>query len=514
MGSLFYLDTRTAAMAQALQSTEMKPSHLDRVEPSASHTSIEQVFRRELLLMRFSGGLLFDWPSKLLALAYRFLVMAFMLYCRLNILKHIKAFSSMIPTHNRKMIDLYLSINFPVLASSLFTAIFLEIRHHDIMNIVLKKRLQRAYLTRTELTPVKRGTGQSQAKMNQAERLKLVQQTRPDETHMPSATFLRRAMVTNIIWLGLVLAVAEFSSPFVIRCTRNASGMQTLVGGEIGGGNASDHLALDFHCNIRALFNQLMRNDQPAWMFVVGQLSRLLVLLPFCLVTSLLVVCQFDGLVLVNLMMRACMTDMLVRTNEQEQLLQQGRVRNRLQSKDEPHLYLANIVPTTELLLQIRDVLVVLRRSFNLNYVLVYIVQTTVMMVNYGSSFSLAATGRIWMTALSASLTVAIFVRMLTYRAVQDMLCGEAARLVEANQRKLAYQSSRWRSETKTVVKLAEEIEQLAPTDWVKTDVKSLLSDSLRVFVFAVSLHQITEKSMAKIVNNEGRQAVKKILPI
>lgn len=187
------------------------------------------------------------------------------------------------------------------------------------------------------------------------------------------------------------------------------------------------------------------------------------------------------GMSMVSLWIVACVTDMLAKVQERGDNLSHGIVRGRR-------------IQTTQLLGQVRDVLIVLSRVLNVDFTAIYIHDYTMTLGLLGIVLANARSGSLALVGFFGFQVLLMILRMFSFRLSYHLLSEEIERIRDKSHRQLTGKRCSSRVEAKTNCQLADELVQVMksiPTDWFRHDIKALMSQILALFTFAVSLQQI-----------------------
>lgn len=450
-----------------------------QVQNSAQFTSIGQVFHYEILLIKLSGGLLFEWPNRSLAVIYRISMVVFRIYFTKKYSKLRRLANGMIPAHTQDIVIIYATLGRYIGYASLIYTVLIELRHRDLMPIILNKRFDRRYHT------------------------SIIDEHAHNDK--PTIKLFKRTFLALYLGYALLLVLSLETGKLVSNCNKFHRPNSSLIAARDGhsqtvAGVGVANLTQTNVCHWRLLLDKpnSIEPDESAFVALIRFVPNLVQSTLIALLISALNLSDFDGIVMVQLMTTASMTDMLRRANEQRELAsmrpsESAKLINRLKFRAPTKF----TVQTHQLLVQVRDVLTALRQAFNLNYVLVYARQLAGLSMNQGLTLSLVSIGFYWLACVMVSLILLMFGKVLVYRLVHERLHDQVDQICRASQCKLvSEQRAKSRVELSTNLRLASDIKGIWPNDWINADVKSFLVANVSVFVFVVGFHQIAEKSV------------------
>jgi hypothetical protein len=350
-----------------------------------------------------------------------------------------------LPKHTGDNINLYFQLHTINTVALLFVAIIREIMHFDALELILRKRVDERYFRTLKLVGDKAHGGQFRPALAFGA---------PNKPSVDSYRY----------WLAVVVflqAVYLFSLEVETRFRAESGSL-----------------------------NEVQLNGAEYVKFLV---TFIFVKTPciFCvfLVTIMALICQYEGLVLVSLAIVAVVTDMLRRAKEQLRLTHvtcRRRVNSRGAAGQE-------LIQVTELLVQVRDVLVMLKHVADISFALSTLNALLSMLLNVGLALALLSVDRHWYAFFCGYGFFWRLFRELSYRYMLLRLHQEANQIRDICLRRLANQSAEHRVDTLTNVKLAEQITQLDPTTWTVYKMESMLKASLSGFAFMVGLHRVAE---------------------
>lgn len=449
-------------------------------------TSIGLIHRHEILLIKLTGGFLFDWPNRWLALVYRVAVIF-----GITFLINVNTNSKLIGLRKARATMSSLLLYGWVLEKFAYFAvnynIYLDFRRHANMRIILDKRLDSRYL-------------------NQLEPANGARQTRST----PNIKFLRRSV--SIFFLIAVSShfILEETLDFIGSCSmyqeakKSGANFSSYIDSWTPASQSGWNISTD--CSISSLFEQkrlYLRQSSIARVFASYFVEKSVQLARIAL-SKLMEISYFSGQMYIQTMIIATMTDMVSRISEQDELVSKSKASNRetrrshrrsTQERDQrPRLE----IPTVLMLVQVRDVLITLRESFGLNYMCIFISQMVPIVLIHGLTLGMFKLGLAQVGTILIAMIAERYFEIMIHRLVYQRLQDEVDKIGETSQLRLVRDvASESHVESRAILKLTEDIGQISPTDWIEPDIKALMVTVLSAFAFIVGVHQITEKSIA-----------------
>jgi hypothetical protein len=392
---------------------------------------------------------MFGRLNRKLAIVYRTLVIFIPPLIVGKVAKSYPIILQSLPKQTRSNALFYSLIQRSITAVLVFAAIIREIIHFDTLELIMRKRIDGCYFRRLKLVVANDNIQGGHF------RTTVVFDAKTDRSSVDSYRHLLVATILSETVIHLSLEVA----------TR-------------------------FGAESEAAFKEAQLNGLEYVKFLV---TFIFVEVPclFCvyLAVVLTLICQQDGLVMISLAIVATMTDMLRRANEQLRLTHDTfgrRVNSRGAAGQE-------LIPITELLVQVRDVLVVLRHIADISFALNTLNSLVIMLLNAGLLLALFPVNKYWHAFYCGFGFVWRLFRELSCRYVVLRFHREADKMHEICQRCLVNQSAERRVDTLTNARLAEQITQLGPSTWINYKIESLLKTSLSTLALMVCLHRIAE---------------------
>jgi hypothetical protein len=422
-------------------------------------TSIGELFGRELFVCRLVGGFMFSRLNRKLAIVYRILVLFLPPLISSQFAKTQSIILKELPKHMGNNLLLYTIVRSCTHGVLVFVAVFREIMYFDTLELIMRKRIDGRYFRKLKLVPSNKAHG-GQLKP-------VLAFGTPDKS---SVDGYRRWLVAMIVGTTAYLFLTEAVTRFVTKS---------------------------------AAFNEMQPNSVEYMKFLA---TFIFVEAPylFCLVLMIIlaVLCQHEGLVFISLAIFASMTDMLKRVNEQLRLTNSLCCRRVTLSKASNQ----ELIPVTELLIQVRNVMLVLRQATGLSFALNTLFGLTMMLESVGALIVLLSVEKYLYALFCGYVFFWRLVKEIAYRYVVLMLHNEAYKVHEFYQRRLADPTAERRFEPLTNARLAEQIAQLGPSTWIDYKIEPLLKLTLSAFAFMVGLHRIAEASFQATQTGRAEQ--------
>lgn len=473
-----------------------------------AHTSIGRIFQREIFICKLLGGFMFDWPPRWLAISYRiFMILAIRYIASKGYKATQKSFKSL-PTLVQTNLTLYFNAAYLLSVTCLIRLTLLEIQHHNVLTLILRKRIDTRYFKQIKMV-------QNKATINgglkSAARCWLVAF---GQLRTPSINLFRSVLIYIVVFDTIITYCRQIS----LDSWSNAERGRLNQRGYNFVNYTSDSLSLASKFNSSKPLSFISTNKTTSGLeettaklddHVSPTFGQVLQLCFWTLLTPIIRtahLCQLQGFELLTLSITASMADALESTNEQEELNLRyfkkplasiGRSSSKPQRLE--------MIPSTQLLVQVRDVLVVLRQIGQPSHTINYVTEFAWTLGAIGFALALmSADHPLWALYYGIN-SVWIMMKLLLRRIVFRRLHVVADTAQDHFQRQLIWAPNGVRRvELVTNVKLAEEITQIWPTDWISYDIKSFFLSVLSAFAFMVSFHKMTEVTI-KAMQRGGR---------
>lgn len=502
------------------------------------YTSIEQVYRRELNFVRLFGGLMFERP-KLLNLIYRIIVMALTRYITLRYY-----YVYVVPSgkYSKSIYQNYRLFwySYHVVSNLVALVTFVTgTKYHNLLLVIIKKQFDARYMKKSVEHLIKYGGSLMHRRSIWVE-----------HRHGRSS---RMKLIRSLIIIHVVLSVLSTclrdtnyaSYGYKYNPTSIAASNSTTTSRARGFLWATNDSSL---ASLNKTLEASHSDAQPEFKLasqVARRVANLMVKIVRDFISTSLNVCQANGQVFVVLMVTATITDMISYSRAFDGLIGSSAHsrEDELESVDEllgAHKYqiqsnqspsrppnrVSNTLLTTEILIQARDVLIVLRCIMSLDYLLILILDL-IRLMNVFCLFNAAvANGKYVSMILIILEYVRISLGMTLARLGYHWLHLEVRELKQLIDEKSLLNSRHHNdehdkfhssnhssggsnrhdkmddnlshishSEKITVYRLASDIETLWPTDWFTPDLKGYLKNNIFVITFVATLLQLVEAS-------------------
>lgn len=335
---------------------------------------------------------MFDGPRRSLALTYRLAIICFWFSFELNFFKLANILQQIIPERNMLMMLLYLAIYWTVNNLSLLNSMRLDWNHHELLNILLNKRLDKRYFESVEMSRDRRPIG---------------------SMCTPNLNRMRRNTFQSFTLILIITIVPEITGHMMLACFDGPLKIEHQTGDnatEIFDRklNATEAENL-LNCSVQTLKTRL--SSVPSQDLFVQVASQSLYFLSGCCLIVALNVIQKEGLAYIILLVTAAMTDMLVHANHQQKL-ETNHKHSRRHAKQGPQ------IPVADLLVHIRDLLVTLRRAFGLEFALGFARDMSTFMAAQNLALVLNSMGFVWLACCYLVYCLVTFYRTLQTRMV------------------------------------------------------------------------------------------------
>lgn len=393
-------------------------------------TSIEHVFRYQIFICKLFGGFLFDWPSRMLAIAYRLIITIAVMSVKSKVYKFRFLGDKNLDRSFLNNMQFYVTIYTFALVLSLFEVFIMDIRYHDTLTIILKKRLHKLYLTMPEQNLV--AADQRPRRSSKAERVR-----------QNGIRTLNRIMACNVVAFAILILI----------------GSKIYYFQEI---------------------EQEFRSKSNTWSVVIPVGKIIFELLIHVILT--LASIHLYGLSMISHLIVACLTDILA-------CVRRPGGQRALDISQRPQ------VQATQVMIQVRDVLIVLSRVLNLDFGFIYAHDFSLAMAMMGIALTNASSHEPILAWFFGAQVLFMIARMFSFRFSYHLLREEVEQIKDECHKQLTISRGHSsRVEAKTNCQLAEELQVILksiPTDWFKCDIKSLMKQILSLFAFTVSLQRI-----------------------
>lgn len=500
-----------------------------------TYTTVERIFRSEFTFLRLCGGLLFERPLPI-AIAYRLIVLITFRYL---ITKHYAKYLPIIETYPKStQQNIRVFLGFYTIAGYLASilAFYTGLKYHRLILVLVRKKLDCRYLDERCLdwNESKRAQKMNSSSLSRSSRTDEESNwsTRSSIVHILSTfkphrfrqarylliynwvlntltSYLRYWTYTTYLAEGKIpsqrhLRVTDIYPPIVFR--------EYVIRGDIPErpsfqptqqNNLLDIIISSYHFAI-SLVSSLWFKCTVAQ--AINELYHFL----WDMITSATHICQTYGSLILVLMITSVMTDML-RFSSRSDGICKSDFRGQA-SRDNSRYTLvyadsrssstrdASLLLTTKLLIQIRDVLIILRCIISIEYLVLLcgdfarIMTVICLLIDTVNRYQ----------TISVVMNLIEFCRiiysMLLMRLGHDWLHKEANRfrrlldqrflLDEEGSRATAAIS---RGERTTLNRLTEDIESIWGTDWYSPDFGSFIKQNIILMTFVATLQQLVE---------------------
>lgn len=512
-----------------------------------SYTTIERVFFLEFGCLRLFAGFLFDWP-KPIALIYRLVVL---LVSRYKLTTHYAKYLPVIETYPKStQQNIKVFLGFYAFAGYLASilALYTSFKYHKLLLILLRKRFDRQYLsTNHDLRDYKTETSSISTNSSEKERQKPEQSSnRWKKTNIelfprPKVQYYRRARI--ILLLNLTFnsitsylryrAYAMYLSQAKIPSQRNLR-LVDIYPPLVFRDYALSHETYErpviqvdsnngLYNLIIMLWSSTCRLLQSPWFkrefsAFVSELHHMF----WDIITSIMHICQTYGSLIIVLMIVSVMTDMLRFSIKYDELVPDESVTNpsKQGSKFSPtnssRIDLEDDIVSqdgtnksfllsTRLLIQIREVLIMIRCLLSTEYLVLLVGDFARIMTIFCMLIDSVNRSQLLPVAINILEFGRIIYTMTMTRLGHLWLNGEVNRL-----RRLLDQNFLMREgelvtlplakihkinkgERITLYRLAEDIESIWPTDWYSLDFKTFMKHNIILITFVATLQQLVE---------------------
>lgn len=448
---------------------------------------------------------MFDWPGRPLAIAYRLLMIMLVLIVNNDLARMYKKIVTKLPNHIKSSLDLYWICVVSFVVFAIIRVTLLEIQHHNTLTLILSKRIDTRYFKR--ITAREHRTGEEGPGHKSVSDRFLA----TGDNCMPNVSFLRSVLLIEYTGNSVMILIGEMLSRFLPDTNLRPTTMgHTKSDDELPGSIIMSMGSLPGDTSNSSLFARMAATNQTSLemtttnrlQLVAGHVISLVCTFVATFILDAAGNCQSRAQELLTLAITVSMADALRRINEQNAAnykMQPARIKldsfsqTAVGYKNKPPL---KLVPSTDLLVQVRDVLVVLGQVSNLTFVIHYLHELAWTLGIVFFALALLTVRASWWALYCACASVWIVLKLFAHRLIYRKLHNEANEIRETCQWHLAnasYLTDSHRMETLTNLKLAEEITQTWPTNWIKYDIKSLISAALKAFCFVVALHKVAE---------------------
>jgi len=492
---------------------------------SERFTTIGQIFYYEILCIKICGGVFFTELPLILSIVYRIstiIVGKTMSYRYLVSHRHLmKVFSRA----TRENISLSLSGFYIASNLGLIFNFYSNIKYRRLTRVILNKRLDRSYLNgylghyveenkrQARLTSSSNSTDGSSASGT----LMIGQSKTVRNKSYSRITFARYLLVAYLAITALVANMRDYSyERFKKRDHRRPNldpdrqlrlqstvvsfllGLDRLASRNITSPAESDSFSTSA--------DQLNSSQMYKLIHRIPRLSGSILL---DLIRSALEIAQSSSEAIIALMVVAVMTEMLKYCLIHDGLDRRQPEGERLHGKPRPKSRGHSSLLTTELLNQVRDVLVTLRLTTSFNYLFLLLVDLTRLMALFSIFTEVVSMGSALAIIFNTMDYLRVVFHMTLCRIGYDWLHTEVQKLrklveekdmlagsetidydvrksdVRRNESNIDY------SQRITIHRLAEDISSIWPTDWYTPDMKNHLRYNIFVITTVATLHQL-----------------------
>lgn len=473
---------------------ERKTVILERNNAKHEYIDIEQVFKPQLLLVTLSGGIPVmcidcKWGRQI-TIVYQIF---FSFFTRMLAFYYIKndpldpqsmpeseSFSRASKQNFRLFWVAFRLASIAIILSNWIASIY----HYNLIKVILKKRFDKRFL------------------FGDCYDDKLTNNRCPRKgrlTHIRLTTYFMFAYIA----LSSIISY--------MRCYSNAEIQGAIISNEIETTNAYIKTFLAGH---KRFFNQ----EQTVWLHSIYQVLIYVFIASVHVLHSLFNFCQTHGQTLIVLMITATITEMLKYACQHDSLVADKELTNHTckykVGKEEFKLKRRSPLLTTDLLIQLRDVLITLRCAMSFGYLIILLfdlsrLMTTFNLINTAVS-SKSFVSIVLMTLEFLLVTFSMILTRIGYhwlhsevkklkRYIDERNYLERNKHFIADQRRIDLEKRRQsrvsQPEKITIHRLAEDIESLWPTDWFKPDFESYFTQNIIVITLVATLQQLVEAS-------------------
>lgn len=403
------------------------------------YTSIGQLYRREIFLCKLFGGFMFSSKRKALSVSYISLVLAgrlLLLHSGADLMEFFARDKSL-SKRTLANLNLYFRV-FVIVAIPIIIALLVQgVRHHNILTLVLQKRILLHNHVDVHM------------ERHLSRKNPLSRTGRAGKTSLKSDFFWR------MLCLRLILATA-------LRLVSQVA------------------LLLTIDPATRA--QEMARLEALLWI-ILDQIGKNLLLFGAEFF-------QLRAFEIIYLAIIDSMTEMLRRLNKLNRLKCKSH-NSKSRSDQNQSSY------STELLYQIRDVLIVLKRVGDIPFTMLYVIDIGTVIGTIGLSLALLSAESYWWALYTSTGTAITMIEMLADRLAFLRLHRQAELLSDAYLLRLVNHPYEQAHRVQNVAnyRLAGYIRQALPSSWMNYDVRSLLLALLSAIAFMVGLQKIAETS-------------------